>query len=153
MDWRKTSATYTVGGETILSLYRLWRQIEARDQARYVAWALSSQQLLPRDTFNKDVWGDCDLFLHQAVVTDEYRYQVFRDSALVVGWYRRSPWSDAELVEQLSKSIEGYSSELEPTVRELFENLGDAGRGVIADWERRRAERQAKRRERKEKKS
>ena len=141
--------------EMFLSLYRLWRQLTSKAQARYPAWALSTQQLLPRDTFGKDVWGDCDLFLRQAVTNAEEHWSRIQHSALIVGWYRRAPWSDVELVDQLRRCIEEDSStiESEPTIRELLENLGDAGQRVLEEWERERAEREATRSERKAKTS
>lgn len=134
--------------EMLLSLYRLWRQLESKAQAVYPAWALATQQLLPRNTFNNDVWGDCDLFLRRAVASRGFFDNHFKSSALVVGWYRRAPWSDVELVEQLSKVIEGriYTRGLS-TMSELLENLGDAGRHALEEWERKRAEREAKLRE------
>lgn len=129
--------------ETVLSLYRLWRQLELKEQARYPAWALAAQQLLPRDTFNNDVWGDCDLFLCQAVADERSWYRIIRESALVVGWYRRAPWDDVELAEQFGKFYE-YDAEIRPTVRELLENLGNAGARVLQEWERKRDERKAR---------
>lgn len=126
--------------EMLLSLYRLWRQLESKAQARYPTWALAAQQLLPRDTFNDDVWGDCDLFLWQRALADEYLWlSDLQVSALVVGWYRRAPWNDVELVEQLSKGIKKSPlRNIEPTVRELLESLGDAGRDVLHELERKR---------------
>lgn len=130
---------------TLLSFYRLWRQLESSEQARYAAWALATQRLMTRDTFSKEVWGDCDAFLLKAVTNEEYRWRHIQQCALVVGWYRRSPWSDAELVEQLGKCTEEYSSEIDPTVRELLGNLGDAGQSVITAWECKQAKREQKR--------
>jgi hypothetical protein len=128
--------------DVVLSLYRLWRQLESKGQSRLPAWALSSQQLLPRNTFTSDVWGDCELFLRQSAQEDSW-FTELRRSALVVGWYRRAPWTDLELVEQLSKIIESRGSD--PTIRELLENLGDAGRRVLDEPERRLApEREAR---------
>ena len=128
--------------EMLLSLYRLWRQLESKAQAHYPAWALASQQLLPRDTFNSDVWGDCDLFLRHSVTDENPLWGRIRQSALVVGWYRRAPWSDIELVEQISKLINEYSWGTHLTMRELLENLGDEGRHELEEWERRIAERE-----------
>jgi hypothetical protein len=127
--------------EMLIALYRLWRQ-GSKGQARYPCWALSTQQLLPRDTFPDDVWGDCDPFLRQEAANQER----FLIGALVVGWYRRAPWTDLELVEQLSKVIDRRynrpDNEIPPTVRELLENLGDAGRRVLAEHERTAPERE-----------
>jgi hypothetical protein len=122
--------------EMLLSLFRVWHGLESKEQARYSAWALSAQALLDRDTFSKEAWGDCDAFLRQAVIDKERRWRHIRRCALVVAWYRRSPWSDLELVDQASKCFEEYPHQNDSKVRELLENLGDAGRGIIAGWER-----------------
>jgi hypothetical protein len=126
--------------EMLLALYQLWRQLESRAQARFPAWAVSTQRLLPRDTFNNNVWGDCDSFLREAVSKEDRWSEQIRKAALVVGWYRRAPWTDMELVEHLSKFARPYS-DIGPTVRELLENLGDAGRQVLDEWGRERAKR------------
>jgi hypothetical protein len=109
----------------IMALYRLWGQLESEAHAHYPAWALSTQPLLPRDTFDKDVWGDCDLFLHQANERGA-RWRRLRQAALIVGWYRRAPWSDAELIEHLAALVkDGFLQvKREPTLRNLREALG-----------------------------
>ncbi|MGA9773657.1 MAG: hypothetical protein WBV94_31795 [Blastocatellia bacterium] len=128
--------------EMISLLYRIWRQQKSKKLGRYPAWALSAQQLLPRDTFSKDIWGDCDLFLRQ-ITNENFQLKEELLAALVIGWYRRAPWSDIELVMQLGKLFRSYSDPIKPTIRELLENLGPAGRQVIDEWERKQAEREA----------
>jgi hypothetical protein len=120
--------------ETILSLYRVWRECEWKEQARYAAWALRSQQLLPRDTFDGDVWGDCESFLIQAATNTEVYWRQIRESALLVGWYRRGPWSDTELVEQLQQGIDESAPVISAAARNLLKNLGDKGRRVLEKW-------------------
>ena len=127
--------------EMLLSLYRLWRQLESEGQARFFAWALSSQRLLPRDTFTIHVWGNCDSFLRQAAGGGGGLSE-FRNSALVVGWYRRAPWTDLELVGQVVKMESGDAQM--PIVGELLENLGDAGRRALHEIQRQRSEREGK---------
>jgi hypothetical protein len=135
--------------EILLSLYKLWRQIEPKRQARYPGWALSSQQLLPRNAFDSGIFGDCDVFLQQAVADGgHWRLGESRRAALVVGWYRCAPWTDPELAEQLGKIIEGRPLSVQPpTIRELLENLGDAGRRVLAEHGRRVPEREVRQKE------
>jgi hypothetical protein len=135
----------------LLTLYRLWRSLQFKEQARFAAWGLSAQSLLDRNAFSNDVWGDCDDALRTAVAEDEYRVRRIGLCGLVVAWYRRSPWTDAELVELLSRYVDEHS-QFDATVRELLNNLGDAGQRVVADWDRKRAETEAKRRERKPRK-
>jgi hypothetical protein len=126
--------------EMISSLYRLWRQQESQELGRYPAWALKAQQLLPRDTFSKDTWGDCDLFLRQIITDKVSRWDNDQLAAWVVSWYRRAPWSDAELVEQLSRFITEPYYSVDPSVRRLLENLGNEGRQVLEEADRKRAE-------------
>jgi hypothetical protein len=124
--------------EALLALYRLWRQIESKEQARYPAWALATQPLLPRDTFHPDVWGDCDSFLLQTVADEDYHWKRMIQSALIVGWYRRAPWSDAELAQQVDKVIDKYPS-VGTSIKELLESLNSSGLAATKKRPRRRA--------------
>jgi hypothetical protein len=121
--------------EMLLNLYNIWRNLQNGEQARYLAWAFSAQRLLPRDTFNKNVWGDCDKFLRAAFTEGDYGKTANRLCALAVGWYRQSPWSDAELADIINKFESDYLRS-DPTVIELLSNLGDKGKHIIAEWER-----------------
>ena len=107
--------------EMILSLFRVWHQLDSEEQTRYPAWALATQRLLPRHTFSRDVWGDCDLFLSQAI-SDRLRSKQL--SGLVIAWYRRSPWSDDQLAKIVNSHF-GHSPK-ERTARELIGNIGEA---------------------------
>ncbi len=80
--------------------------------------AISELPLLPRDTFPSGSWDDCDAWLKQCVS----RSNDHSRAALVLGWYRRRPWSDAELLEIL-RVQEGYWGG--STGRELRAALGD----------------------------
>lgn len=131
----------------ILALFRLWRESKSKRLARYFAWALSEQPLLPRDTFSRDVWGECDPALKEAAAEDEQ--WVFGQCAAVVGWYRRAPWDDVELMGHVSKFLNAHSDTTHPTVRELLESFGEAGRNLIVDWETKRAQRQVQRKQKK----
>lgn len=109
--------------ELLLSLFRLWRYVSSNKQVRqYPSWALAAQPLLSRTTFTQDVWGDCDTFLIDA----EKQGEQPAEAALVVGWYRRSPWTDAELAELIAKGPLGPG-----TMLELLETLGKAGKQVL----------------------
>jgi hypothetical protein len=117
----------------LLSLYWFWRRLKSSTQAHYPAWALAAQKLLPRDTFSKESWGDCDGFLQEAtaingtVDTD----QPLR-AAVVVGWYRRAPWTDEELIQLIRADMNLHS----PTSVELLENLGSLGNDALRDLQR-----------------
>ncbi len=112
--------------EMLLALFRLWSQLESEVQAHFPAWAFAAQQVLPRDTFENHVWGDCDLFLHREIVkADPYR----RKSALIVGWYRRSPWSDAELIGHVTANSSSFPDG--PRLSDLLRNLGPIGQSAL----------------------
>lgn len=129
--------------ELLLSLYRVWRHLEPQGQGDLPAWALAEQPLLPRDTFNTAPWGDCDSFLLEAVGKKREFGGRDQSAALVIGWYRGAPWTDLELVEQIAKILEGMPRRMDPTVRELLENLGDAGNSLLDGWERAQAKEKA----------
>jgi hypothetical protein len=109
-------------------LYRIWREADSSELRRYAAWAFSTQPVLSRDSFAPEVWGDCDTWFEQAASENRYA----RNAALVLAWYRRSPWSDAELVEELNR-IGSYSS-FYTTACEMLATLGEAGCRVLVDW-------------------
>jgi len=117
----------------LLSLYRLWRNSESKDLARFAAWAFVTQPLLPRDTFKADVWGDCDAWFEQLV--ENLDQLDFNTSALMIlAWYRRIPWNDEELAEKLGKIGLARHSYLS-TTREILATLGEPGRRVLNEWD------------------
>jgi Restriction endonuclease/NACHT domain len=122
--------------ELLMSLYSVWRRLEQVYTARYPAWALATQPLLSRDTFSPDMWGDCDVLLRKALTLDDYRGSEITIASLVVGWYRRAPWTDDELVELLTERID--ERRLQRTVLGLLENLGEEGKRVFNRYEQRR---------------
>jgi hypothetical protein len=118
----------------LLSLYHLWREAESGALAWYAAWALAAQPLLPRDTFAPDDWDDCDDWLREVGAEKDRVGDQAMQTALVVGWYRRGPWDDAELAEVVSPS-RGWDPHW-PTGREILASLGEAGRRVLEEWDR-----------------
>jgi hypothetical protein len=78
------------------SLFRLWRYAESPEVRRFAAWAFSEQPLLPRDKFPTDLSGFDEAWLKECLSN-----KVHLGAAMVLTWYRRSPWSDAELAAKL----------------------------------------------------
>lgn len=130
--------------DQLFSLYRLWRQAQSKHEAHFSAWAFSAQPLLPRHAFTHEEWGDCDQFLLESLDDDDDGVSTYfgRVGALVVGWYRRGPWGDIELVEQISKLLEQRPSRWSNTIGALLAGLGEPGRRVLDDRERQARERQ-----------
>lgn len=135
--WLGSMRLVRISPDVVLSLFRLWRQLHdvCRPKARYPAWALSLLPLFPRDTFAAEAWGDCDVFLRQAAMSDPAWNRSAVYPELVVGWYRRAPWTDEELFEQLARCAGEFS--FEQTARDLLSTLGSRGRRIVSDWERR----------------
>lgn len=134
--------------EMLLRLFKVWGSAESTQQAHFAAWALSSQPLLPRDAFVPDVWEDCDTFLQDALNNESYLGRRTQYAAFVVAWYRHSPWSDSELADHIGRCISHahrYLMRIPPTIRELLEQLDQAGQRAIVDWERNWGERRASR--------
>lgn len=119
--------------ETIMRLFKYWREGAASELIRKSAWAISSQPLFPRDAIQIESWGDCELWL-KSQWQEQGRYE-HGGAAIVVGWYRRSPWSDTELVKMIEKHFahRGFSS---TNAREMLADLGDPGVQVLAKWDK-----------------
>ena len=109
-------------------MFRLWREADSSELCRFAAWAFGTQPLLSRDAFAPDAWGDCDTWFERTAAKNDL------DAAgapLVLAWYQRSSWSDAELAEKLRNSDPSYR----PTAREMLATLGEAGRRVLEKWD------------------
>ena len=103
--------------EVLLALFPLWRDADSSEVRRLAAWAFAEQPLLSRDAFPPDTWGDCDAWLEECA-SDDYQ----GPAALVLAWYRRRPWSDAELVTKLREKKHGWQG---PTRDDLLAALGE----------------------------
>lgn len=115
-------------------MFRLWREADSSELRRFAAWAFSTQPLFSRDTFDPEVWGDCDAWIEQAAASKDEVTGIFSiEAALVLAWYRRSPWTDSELAEKLSK--EDRTELLRLNTREMLATLGKAGRRVFEKWD------------------
>lgn len=104
--------------EVFRALFQLWRESDSSEVRRFAAWAFSEQPLLSRDAFAHDTWGDCDAWLEQCASGSPKQVA----AALVVAWYRRRPWSDAELATKVQEKKVLWSG---PTADELLDALGE----------------------------
>jgi hypothetical protein len=91
--------------DSLLHLYNGWVNARTMSEGRIPGWAFSVQSLLPRDTFAADIWGDCSARLQEEVAAGVAwgRYPM---NAFIIGWYRRRPWTDEELVKLIRKQLE-----------------------------------------------
>lgn len=122
----------------LLLLYRIWREAPSARLARFAAWAFLAQRALPRDTFNADIWGDCDDFLQEAALGNA---SVNRDgpggAAFIVGWYRRSPWDDKDLAGKLAGA--SLARRYRYVTREMLAELGEAGQEILDKWDKKKS--------------
>jgi hypothetical protein len=119
--------------EMLLTWVSLWQGTNQPEQARFFAWAMGAQKLLPRDTFLPPAWGDCAAFLQAQA---ENKNDSTKLASYVLMWYRRGPLSDAELLVQVSKLIKEYPYSAPPfTACQLLANLGPAGLAALAELE------------------
>ena len=106
-------------------LYRLWKLHPDQEFRRVAAWALASQPLMARDKAN----------LFRSITDADFedlanKHQPARGSEgylalLVIAWYRRTPWDDAELGQRVldANSAEGGWG-LSATLQDLAQQLG-----------------------------
>jgi hypothetical protein len=102
--------------EMISRTFRVWQNAPS---IHFAGWALTELPLLPRDSPVGEAWVDCDKFLETQL---NGRHPI---AALIIGWYRRSPWGDLELARHVQDNM------LRPgdnnVATELLRNLGDVG--------------------------
>ena len=98
----------------------------------FTAWALATQPLLPRDTFDASEFDEADEWLRRYQESAIWGERI--DAArLVVGWYSRKFWSDSGLVRQAERLAETVYR-FEPTAREMLAGLGELGHRVLSQW-------------------
>lgn len=123
-----------ISSETFKQLFSFWREGAASELARKSAWAMSTQPLFPRNAFDVKFWGeDCSFWLQSQ--WQESARSERTGAAIVVAWYRRSPWTDKEL----AKMIEGHHDHPRfrtEKAREMLRHLGLSGKRVLAKWDR-----------------
>ncbi len=117
---------------TLLRLWELWRGNDAAPFGRYFAWALSSLPLLDREAINHQLWSNCDDTFLQKKAADFSpgaftRRSTTANAAMLVAWYRRSPWDDSTLVEMIVERNHVAHFDLSPTVSDLLSALGEKG--------------------------
>ena len=123
--------------DTLVSLYRLWRSAKTPQLINHASWAFGAQPLLPRDTFDSDLWGDdCDAWVVEKIVDADF------SGRIMVGWYRRKPWSDEELAQMIrDKHLSGSffpADRRRPDIFKVLITLGEPGQRVLAQWEEER---------------
>ncbi|MFN2377541.1 MAG: NACHT domain-containing NTPase [Candidatus Binatia bacterium] len=126
--------------EWIVKLAGLWSQSRTPESARFFCWAIYSQELLSRDAIDVALWGDLDSLIRRAVELKGpgFNEAPQRHAALVLAWYRRSPWSDEELVSVAAKCLGRKDREIPRSLRSVLVDLGPAGRELVSRFEKKR---------------
>ncbi len=109
-------------------LFTVWRECTDPEVRRLASWALATQPVVPRDEGRR-----CASILDAQFESLLREYDKIEDkrerlAVLVVAWYRRAPWSDAEIASRARLlSREGPRLDTERrTLAELLKHLGVA---------------------------
>jgi len=113
--------------DVMITLYGYWSKGGTTELARKAAWAFSTQPLFPRGSISLSSWGDCDEWLKQQLYL---KMPQFSEAAVVVAWYRQSPWTDDELVGIIQKHCRIRKSS-HSIPKALLSQLGDSGQAIL----------------------
>jgi len=92
---------YPANHQTVELLAKLWREAPIRDVKSFIAWGLAEHPLLNRDasinSLQLEGWNE--FLKNEHLSEDVYkRSNAVNRASVTIAWYRRSPWSDSELV-------------------------------------------------------
>jgi predicted NBD/HSP70 family sugar kinase len=114
--------------DVLLALYRLARDAQSKVLARFARHAFASQPLLPRESFADQKWEPWSRLWPRYENDQE---EVFGGFRIVLAWYLRKPWNDADLAKQISR-IPAFARSR--TMSDILATLGNAGKGVLEEW-------------------
>jgi hypothetical protein len=109
----------------IKQLFAYWREETASELVRKSAWAISTQPLFQRNAIPTEFWGDCDSWL-QSQYQGTLQHQA---GAIIIAWYRRSPWTDNELASMIKKHNISRSFSLNS--KEMLPKLDDVDMKIL----------------------
>ncbi len=134
MAWLGTGrlASTPPAAGVLKALYRIMQDADSDHEGQRAAWAFSVQPLLARDSFDPDDWPKADVFFAGLDTRLAVHQWDFQQAALVLAWYRRGPWSDAEIAEKI-KGIGPYDV-FSLTARNLLATLGEPGQQALDEW-------------------
>lgn len=124
--------------ELLKTLFTLWRRAKTDLEGRYSAWALSSLPIADRGTLDRTKLGDCSDFLNKYAEDEGHDSDIFRRSALIMGWYLKTPWSDAELAQRLMKSFSGLYKRDKSNLRVMLSALGEPGIAALKQLDKKK---------------
>ncbi len=119
--------------EMLLSLINRFRENPPGGQACY---AFSRLPLLDRDAFppaQAEFVEDLILSLEKRAEDRDGYDDLNLQTAVILAWYRRAPWTDDELAKRIRRA---FPHGLTDTARKMLSTLGDTGRSILAAWER-----------------
>lgn len=118
--------------DMLKELYRLWRHEDAPELVSKAAWAFRAYPLYPRDSISGEFWGDCEEWLKAQWNGGDGNAR--SAAAILLGWYRRSPWTDDELAVMIQTHYKSRSQQI-GNIKEILATLGDAGASVLRKWD------------------
>jgi hypothetical protein len=77
------------------------------------------------------LWGDCDDWLKRAWEASRTA-QERSEAALIIGWYRRSPWTDKQLTEIIRAA--GVAATKERNKLKMLAGMGVEGAKLLKEW-------------------
>lgn len=118
--------------DLMITLYHIWMRLINSHLSHFPAWAFAAQPLLDRNTFDDFVWTENFDEYAKNLVNDEYSSGA-NFGILVVAWYKKSPFSDDELLDKIKSYATSRLLAFSPTETELFEQFGEAGESALAE--------------------
>jgi hypothetical protein len=128
--WRKPVRAEHM--ELLLSLIERYGESAPRAQ---MAYAFCGLPLMERDAFQfaqKDSTRSLISTLMKGGNDPHRPGQVLVQVAVILAWYRRGPWSEVELAEQIR---DAFLYEMSLNARKMLSTLGEAGRAVLEEWD------------------
>lgn len=132
LSWAGEAVPSSKPNEKIIrSLFDLWKKSEYGELSRFAGWALSTQPLLPRDTFEADDWNGAELVFQEN--KDDTSYETIY-LPFVIAWYRGSNWNDDQLLAKIREQlIDQTTHQLGSslTLFRILDSLGEKGRSIL----------------------
>jgi hypothetical protein len=123
--------------ESLLAIIERYGRNPPGGQACY---AFVEFPLIGRDAFpvaQKPLFGEVIESLYKEDDSTQFDDQILSKAATILAWYRRGPWSDAELARRIERVFLKHRSLSEPVAdkaRTMLSALGDAGQEILKSY-------------------
>jgi hypothetical protein len=114
-------------------LFMLWRHSPDENSRLVASFALAYQPLAPRDDVRRfasipktELLSQIQDYEQMEVNSPDFVKRFGKSAALIVAWYLRAPWSDAELVDRARALLKESGPHVAaPTLHTLLEHLSE----------------------------